>query len=177
VRVPSAQQHAPIDFAEPVLLQRQVLQFGPVDQQAAEVVIKKLLFLDAQTHAPIDLYLQTPGGELKNAMAVQQIMERLQSPVNTYALSECNSAGALLLAAGTGKRRAFRSSVIILHGIQVFGKAPPEFVEMVQDAYTRFWRERSRLPDSWLPLPLVSEHVLSAEEALNYGIVDEVVGK
>jgi ATP-dependent protease ClpP protease subunit len=99
----------------------------------------------------------------------------LQSPVNTYALSECNSGGAMLLAAGTGKRRAFRGAVVLLHGIKTSGKPPPGFIEQIQDAYTHFWRQRARLPASWLPMPPGVLHVLSAEQALKYGLVDEVV--
>ena len=95
--------------------------------------------------------------------------------MNTYGLSECNSGGALLLAAGTGKRRAFHGAVIMVHGLKISGKPPPGFTERIQDAYTRFWRQRSRLPESWLPLPPGTEHILSAEQALEYGIVDEVI--
>ena len=99
----------------------------------------------------------------------------VQSPVNTYALSECNSGGALLLAAGTGKRRAFRGAMVVLHGVKVIGKLPEGALEQIQTAYTDFWRRRTRLPASWLPMPPEVIHVLSAEDALQYGIVDEVI--
>jgi ATP-dependent Clp protease protease subunit len=169
------QADARVDFADPVLNGRKVLQFGPIDQRAAELTIQKLLFLDGKSHDPIDLYLQTPGGELKHAMAIEETIRLLQSPVNTWALSECNSGGAMLLAGGTGKRRAFQGAVVILHGLKVSGKPPPGFTARIQDAYTHFWRQRARLPESWLPLQPGVERVLSAEEALQYGIVDEVV--
>lgn len=83
----------------------------------------------------------------------------------------------MLLAAGTGKRRAFQGAVVILHGLKVSGKPPPELIDRIQDSYTHFWRQRARLPDSWLPMPRGILHVLSAEQALKYGIVDEVVEK
>jgi len=168
---------ARVNFSDPVLINRQILLFGSIDQQAAEHTIQKLLFLDRTQHAPIDLYLQTPGGELKHAIAIEQIMRSLQSRVNTYALSECNSAGALLLAGGTGKRRVFQGAVIVIHGMAAHGKPPPRYKELIQDAYTHFWKTRCRLPDSWLPLPPGVLHVLSAEEALKYGVVDEVVAE
>ena len=166
-----------IDFADPVLIDRKILLFGPIDQQAAERTIQKLLFLDRARHDPIDLYLQTPGGELKHAIAIEQMMRTLQSRVNTYALSECNSAGALLLAGGSGKRRAFQGAVIVIHGMAAHGKPPPRYKDLIQDAYTRFWKTRCRLPDSWLPLPPGVLHVLSAEQALEYGVIDEVIGE
>jgi len=172
-----AQADARVDFSDPVLNRRQILLFGKIDQRAAELTIQKLLFLDGKSHDPIDLYLQTPGDEKQSSLAVEQVIRLLKSPVNTWALSECNSGGALLLAAGTGKRRAFRGAVIIVHGLTFRGNPPPEYTTPIQDDYTQFWRKRSRLPDSWLPLPFGIMHIVSADQALEYGIVDEVVGR
>jgi ATP-dependent Clp protease protease subunit len=166
-----------VDFNDPVLNHRQILLFGPLDQQAAEITIQKLLFLDAKSHDPIDLYLQTPGGQIKHGMAIEEIIRIIKSPVNTYALSECNSGGAMLLAAGTGKRHAFHGAIIILHGLKVSGTPPAGFIDLIQGAYTDFWRKHSKLPEAWLPLPFNIIHVLSAEQALEYGIVDEVVAR
>ena len=53
--------------------------------------------------------------------------------------------------------------------------APAGMVDELQDAYTGFWRKRARLPESWLPLPRGIFHVLSADQALQYGVVDELV--
>jgi ATP-dependent Clp protease protease subunit len=167
-----------VDFTDPVLNSRKILLFGPIDQRAAEVTIQELLFLDGKGHDPIDLFLETPGGEMQYGWAIQQTMSLIHSPVNTYALSECNSAGAVLLAAGTGKRYALHGTLIVIHGMAFHGnKPPPVYVTDFQDSYTDFWRKRARLPQSWLPLPFDSLHFLTAEQALQYGIVDEVVGK
>lgn len=180
MRVPEktiSQAEARVDFSDPVLNRRQILLFGKIDQRAAELTIQKLLYLDGKSHEPIDLYLQTPGDEKQLSLAVEQVIRLLKSPVNTWALSECNSGGAILLAAGTGKRRAFHGTVIMVHGLTFRGNPPPEYTEPIQDWYTQFWRKRARLPDSWLPLPFGIMHILSAEQALKYGIVDEVVGR
>ena len=141
------------------------------------MTIQKLLYLDAQSPLPIDLYLQTPGGEIMHAMAIERTMRLMKAPVNTYALYECNSGGALLLAAGTGKRRAFADAIIVVHGIVFDRKPMRELVERVQDSYSDFWRKRARLPESWLPLPLGSIHILPAKEALDYGLIDEIVSR
>ena len=173
-----SQSDARVNFNDPLLNGRKILLFGPIDQRSAEIVIQKLLFLDSKGHEPIELYLETPGGDMKYAWAVLQTITLIHSPVNTYALSECNSGGAMLLAGGTGKRRAFHGAVIVIHGLKpgVGAEKPPvAFVTDVQDSYTEFWRKCTRLPESWLPLPLDSLHILTAEQALKYGIVDEVV--
>ncbi len=165
-----------VDYKDPVLNQRKILLFGPIDQHAAELTIQKLLFLDGKSHAAIDLFLQTPGGQLKSGMAIEQVIRGIRSPVNTYALSECNSGGAYLLAAGTGKRRAFRGAVIMVHGLSFHGDIPPpDFVKVLAEGYDHFWRKRARLPESWFPISGGTNHFLSAEQALEYGLVDEVV--
>lgn len=166
-----------VDFTDPVLNSRQVFVFGEIDDLVAEQTIQKLLFLDGKSDKPIDLYLQTPGGEFKGAMAIEQTMRLLKSPVNTCAMSECNSGGVVLLAGGTGKRRAFHGSVIVLHGLKSYGRPPRDLMEHVKEAYTEFWRRRTHLPESWLPLPDDKKYYLTAEQALKYGIVDEIVGK
>jgi ATP-dependent Clp protease protease subunit len=171
------QTDARVDFSDPLLARRQILLFGLIDQRTAQETIQKLLYLDAKSHDPIELFLHTPGGEMKHAMAIEQTMRLLRSPVSTYALSECNSGGALLLAAGTGQRRAFRGAVIVVHGLRSHGKPPPELTKLMQDSYAQFWRRRARLPDSWLPLPPGILHFLSAEQALEYGLVDEIIDR
>jgi len=174
------QSDARVDFGDPVLNSRKIFLFGPIDRRAAEVVVQKLQFLDSKGHAPIDMFLETPGGDMKYGWAIQQTMRFIQSPVNTYALSECNSGGAMLLAAGTGRRCAFHDSVIVIHGLKLGSgndKPPVDFVTDVQNNYTEFWRKRAKLPPDWLPLPFDSHRILTAEEALKYGIVDEIINR
>jgi ATP-dependent Clp protease protease subunit len=164
-----------VDYADPVLNSRKILLFGPVDEEAAELTIQKLLYLDEKSHEPIDLLLQTPGGEIKAALAIEQTMRLIQSPVNTCALSECNSAGLILLAGGTGKRQIFQRAVVVVHGLTVHGRAPAEYVNKIQELYTEFWRQHAHLPESWLPLPEGVNHVLSAAQAVRYGLADDIV--
>ena len=166
-----------IDYSDPVLNTRKILLIGDINDRVAEIAIQKLLYLDAKSQEPIDLYLQTPGGLFKAAIAIEQTIRLLKSPVNTYALSECNSGGAILLAAGTGKRRAFPKSIIVLHGIKVTGSPPADFTEKIRDANTDFWRRKARLPAEWLPMPPGTEHILTAEQALENGIIDEVIDR
>ena len=172
---PHSKTPVPVDFADPVLNRRQILVFGDIDEKLAERTIQKLLFLEGKSHESIDLYLMTPGGDLKSALAIEHVMRSIKSPVNTCALSECNSGGALLLASGTGRRKAFRGAIVVVHGMKVRGKPPADMLQQMQDGYARFWRQRARLPEAWLPLPQDVIHVLSAEQALEYHVVDEII--
>jgi ATP-dependent protease ClpP protease subunit len=102
-------------------------------------------------------------------------MELMRSRVNTCALGECNSAGAVLLAAGTGLRQAFPDSIVAIHGMGISRNPPAKYVELTQASYTAFWRRRTRLPGAWLPLPQGGLHFLTAQQALDYGVIDGIV--
>lgn len=170
------EQHR-LDYTDPVLNHRQILLIGEIDEDMAHDTIQKLLYLDNKGQEPIDLFLQTPGGELKSAFAIEQVIKLLRSKVNTYALSECSSGGAFLLAAGTGQRAAFSDALIIVHGMVVKGKPPEKMKNILQDYYTAFWKRRTHLPAGWLPIPPGKLIFLTAQEALKYGLVDKIIEK
>jgi hypothetical protein len=120
----------------------------------------------------------TPGGDLKAAMSIENAMGLIRSRVNTYAFSDCSSGGAMLLAAGTGKRSAFRGAMIVVHGMKIddnLAKEHKDYVDGLQAYYTAFWQQRARLPAQWLPIPLNTLHCLTAEQALEYGLIDTII--
>ncbi len=164
-----------IDLSDPVLNQRRIFVTGNISEASAADTIRQLLHLDVQNQETISLYLMTPGGDLKAVLAVVNTIRMLQSKVDTYALGECNSGGAVLLAAGTGKRFAFPDSTIVIHGMEMARKPPARYVELTQEAYTAFWRQHARLPEDWLPLPFGELFFLTAREALDYGVVDQII--
>lgn len=171
----ATESRAALDLSDAVLNQRRVFVAGGITEENAAETIRQLMFLDAQTNQANTLYLMTPGGDLKAAFAVVHAMRLLQSPVNTCAIGECNSAGVVLLTAGTGERTAFPDSTLVLHGMQLKNKPPTKYVQSTQDAYTGFWRAHARLPESWLPIPFGKVFVVTASEALEYGMIDRVL--
>jgi ATP-dependent Clp protease protease subunit len=173
----ASQSEVRVDLSDPVLNERKIFLFGRIDQRAAEATIHKLFYLDGKSHDPIDLYIESPGDTAQESLKIEHVVRILKSSVNTWTLTGCNSGGALLLASGTGKRRTFRGAVIMLHGLTWHGNPPPEYSKPIQDDYMQLWRKRARLPDAWLPFPFGVIHILSAEQALEYGIVDEVIDR
>lgn len=171
----AARKPVTVDYSDRVLNQRRIFVFGSITETVAEEVIRKLYYLDGVNSEPITLYLLTPGGELKASFAIVEVMQTLRSRVNTVGMAECNSGGAVLLAAGTGERTAYRGSIIVVHGMKVHGSPPPDFVRAVQATYTDFWKRHARLPAGWLPLVPDKTYVLAAAQALEYGLVDRVV--
>jgi ATP-dependent protease ClpP protease subunit len=173
----ASQAEMRVDFGDPILNRRQIFLFGRMDQWVAEATIQKLFYLDGKSHDSIDLYIQSAGDTAQESLAIEHVIRLLKSPVNTWTLTGCNSGGALLLASGTGKRRTFRGAVIMLHGLTWHGNPPPEYTKPIQDDYMQLWRKRARLPDAWFPFPFGVIHILSAEQALECGIVDEIIDR
>jgi ATP-dependent Clp protease protease subunit len=180
IRIQPKADHSPhlrTELDDPVLQQRRVFLVGHINNLSAAEVIRQLLHLDALSQQTIRLDLMTPGGELASVLAIVHTLQSLRSRVDTCALGECSSGGAMLLAAGTGERTAFRDSIIVIHGIATDGKPPARYRELTQDGYTRFWRQHARLPEAWLPIPQDKLFFLNAEEALDYGIIDRIVDR
>ena len=173
----AAQYDARVDFTDPVLNQRKIFIFGRIDSHTSEQTVQKLFYLDGKSHEPIDVYIQSAGDTKQESLVIERAFSTIKSPVNTWTFTGCNSGGAILLASGTGKRRAFRGAVIILHGLTWNGNPPTEFTKPIQDDYMQLWRKRARLPEAWFPFPYGVSHILSAQQALDYGIVDEVIDR
>lgn len=170
-----------IDYNDPLLKQRTIFLTQDLDDKQVHEAMCKLKYLDQQAPGEqIDLFINTNGGDSGDALA--NFMRTLKSRVNTYALDYCASAGAVVLAAGTGKRSAFRTSRILIHieYPEVQETEDPDFTEHDVTKYVTelFWREHSSLPtnmyygvtgEKWLSL--------NAEQALKYGVVDEIVDR
>ena len=168
-----------IDFKDPVLNQRKIFIASDLDDKTAEEVMLKLSYLDGlSSTTPIHLYIQTSGGRGGDVLAA--FIQTISSPVNTYALDWCQSAGVIVLASGTGRRYAMSNARINLH---IIGEdydaaySDPQYVYGKQYYYTgrQFWQSVSNLPES---IYAASEDIFfyfNAEQALKYGIIDEIL--
>ena len=163
------------DPADPLLSNREILITYQINEITVKELVYKLYYLDANGSRPINLYLMTTGGWLDAAFAIIDAMHSIKAPVNTIAIGGCSSAGAMILAAGTGKRRAFSNTVIMVHS--TLGKSKKPFSSDVADRerVVRFWQSAARLPKEWFPFIREKEYFLSAAQAFEYGIIDEVI--
>jgi ATP-dependent Clp protease protease subunit len=139
-------------------------------------VAARLLYLNAvDPHRPIDLYLSTQGGWIDSAFTIIDAMELIHAPVNTWAIGGCYSAGALILAAGTGRRYATANAVLMIHAsLDEDSKRPYSYERLALERYERVWRQRADLPDDWFPMVGGEEYYLSPQEALQFHLVDEI---
>lgn len=156
---------------------------GPVNDHMSTIVQAQLMFLDSTDKSDITMHIDSPGGSVKSGLSMVDVMEYISCDIRTVNTGMAASMGSVLLGAGTkGKRSSLRFSQTMLH--QSSGGA----VGNIQDAEIsmREWRKVNKilfdLLGSYCNKP--SEQVmqdasrdlwLSSQEALEYGIIDEIV--
>jgi ATP-dependent Clp protease protease subunit len=150
----------------------------------ANLIIAQLLFLEADNPGrDIHLYINSPGGAVSSGFAIYDTMQYLKSPVNTICMGLAASMGAFLLASGAaGKRSALPNSRIMIHqpsgGAQ--GTASDNEIQAREVLYTRAKMNELMAKHTGRQLEQVERDVdrdrfMSAEEAKQYGIIDNVV--
>jgi ATP-dependent Clp protease protease subunit len=101
-------------------------------------------------------------------------MRLITAPVNTWALGGCYSAGAIVLAGGTGTRSATPNSLLMVHANVEESAEDFSSGQLGVERENRFWLEHAKLPSKWFPLTSDTSYYLSPEQALEYGLIDSV---
>jgi ATP-dependent Clp protease protease subunit len=172
------------DIYSLLLKERIVLLGTPISDQIANLVVAQLLYLAREDPTkPIRLYINCPGGQVYAGMAIYDTMQQIECPVSTVALGFTASFGTVLLTAGTeGMRYALPNSTIHMH--QPLGGAQGQASDIAIQA-NEILRLRKSLNDilshhTGQPIEKIEEDTdrdifLTAEEAKEYGLVDEVL--
>lgn len=172
------------DIYSRLLIDRIVFLGYPVDDQIANLIIAQLLFLQmADPKKDIHFYINSPGGSVTAGLAIYDTMQFLTCDVNTYCIGQAASMGAVLLCAGTkGKRFVLPNANIMIH--QVLGGAEGQASD-VEIRVRYMLRLKQRLNSiiskhTGKPIDQVEkdcdrDNFMTADEAKNYGLVDEVV--
>src|SRR5918993_5854094 len=167
------------------LLKDRIIFIGtPIDDQVANIVIAQLLFLQMQDpKKDINIYINSPGGSVTAGLAIYDTMQFLTCDVNTYCIGMAASMGAVLLCAGTkGKRYALPNSNIMIH--QVLGGAEGqaadvertvEFLYKLNRRVKRIIAHHTGQPEDKVSRDCDRDYFMTAQEAKDYGLVDEVV--
>jgi len=168
-----------------LLLQNRIIFLGtPITDQVANVTVAQLLFLDREDpEKDIQLYINSPGGQIYAGMAIYDTMQLIRAPVSTIAVGVTASFGTLLLAAGTrGKRYALPHATIHMH--QPLGGAQGQATEIEIQAreILRLREELNRILSfhTGQPVERIAEDTerdryMTAEQAKEYGLIDEVL--
>ncbi len=169
------------------LLKDNIVFIGvPIDDKVANIVIAQLLFLEAQDHErDIYLYINSPGGYVASGLAIYDTMQYIRSDVHTICMGQAASMAAVLLCAGTkGKRSALPHSRVMIHQPMGGSEGQASDIEIYAKEIIHM---RSQLVDiiathTGQPVEQVLKDsdrnfFMSAEHALEYGVIDEVISR
>ncbi len=174
------------DIFSRLLMDRIVFLGAPINDDVSNIIIAQLLFLEADNpDRDIFLYINSPGGVISSGMAIYDTMQFLNAPVNTICMGMAASMGSFLLCAGTpGKRSALPNSRIMMH--QPSGGAQGTAAD-VEIAAREILYHRTRLNSLYadhtgkeladIERDMDRDRFMSAEEAMNYGLIDNVIQK
>jgi ATP-dependent Clp protease protease subunit len=172
------------DIYSRLLKDRIVFVGGPIDDSVANVVVAQLLFLEAEDpDKDINLYINSPGGVVTAGLAIYDTMQYIRPDVSTICIGQAASMGSLLLAAGApGKRYALPLARIMIHqplggaqgqstDIQIQAKEILRLREIGNDILVKHTgQDREKIIQD-----TERDNFMTAQEAKEYGIIDEVI--
>ena len=167
------------------LLKERIIFLGEeVNETTASLVVAQLLFLEAEDpDKDIHLYINSPGGSVTAGMAIYDTMNYIKCDVSTICIGMAASMGAFLLSAGTkGKRLALPNSEIMIHqplgGIEGQAteiKIAAEHILKIKEKINVMLSDNTGKPLKIVENDTDRDYYLSAKEALDYGLVDEIL--
>ena len=174
------------DIYSLLLKERIIMLFTPISDQVANVIIAQLLYLEREDpDKDISMYIQSPGGVISAGLAIYDTMQLIRSDVSTICVGMAASMGTLLLCSGAkGKRYALPNATIHMH--QAMGGAQGQASD-IAIAAREIARQQDIIKDiivkhTGQPLDKVThdtdrDFYLNPEQAVEYGIVDEILNK
>lgn len=162
---------------------RNIYLFGRLEDKVALPVIKKLLKLDKLDSAsPINLYINSPGGNGYNADCIIAVMQQITAPVNTICLGHALSGACEVLASGTGTRSAYEFATLMFH--QTLWDAEGDITNLeIQALQGRRFREAqievlhrcTGQDKDRLRKDIERDYYVTAKDALQYGLIDQLI--
>ncbi|MDO4799526.1 MAG: ATP-dependent Clp endopeptidase proteolytic subunit ClpP [Bacillota bacterium] len=173
------------DIYSRLLKDRIIFISGEIEDQMANLIVAQLLFLEAENpDKDINVYINSPGGSITAGMAIFDTMQHIKPKVSTICVGMAASMGAFLLAAGEkGKRYALPNAEVMIH--QPLGgtkgqasdiKIQAERILQMRDKLNKILAERTGQPLERIEKDTDRDYFMSAEEALQYGLIDQIFG-
>jgi len=184
-RLPGSSYEQWIDIYQRLSLERIIFLSREVDDNIANAIVASMLYLDSEDPTkPIRLYINSPGGSVTAGMAIYDTMQHIKSEVVTICVGLAASMGAFLLTAGAkGKRVALPHARIMIH--QPLGGTGRQQASDIEIEARQILRVRSELNTlmaqhtgksvEQIQKDTDRDYFLSAEEAMNYGLIDRVI--
>ncbi len=171
------------DLYSRLLKDRIIILSGEIDDIRANIIVAELLYLDSLSNDDISIYINSPGGSVTAGMAIYDTMNFIKSDVKTICVGMCASMAALLLSSGTKKKRfCLPNSEVMIH--QPLGGAEGQATE-IKIAAEHILKIKEKINvmlanNTGKDIKIVEkdtdrDYFLSAKEALEYGLVDEIL--
>lgn len=177
-----------MDLISRMMKDRIIFLNGEVNDMSANLLVSQLIFLEADSpNQPITMYINSPGGSVTAGLAIKNTMHYVKSPVWTVGMGMCASMGAFLLASGEpGHRSVLPDTTVMIH--QVLGgaegqvtdmKLRVEFAESLKIKLNKYLSQYTQGKVDYDTMVALCErdNFLTAEKALELGLIDEIVEK
>ena len=174
------------DIYSRLLKERVIFMVGPVEDHMANLIVAQLLFLESENpDKDIHFYINSPGGSVTAGMSIYDTMQFIKPDVSTMCIGQAASMGAFLLAGGTkGKRYALPNSRVMIHqpsgGYQ--GQASDIHIHAqeilkIREKLNKIMAEHTGQSIEKISKDTERDNFMDAEDALSYGLIDEVLSK
>ena len=172
------------DIFSRLLKDRIIFLGGEVSDDSANLIVAQMLFLEMEDpDADIMLYINSPGGSVSAGFAIYDTMRYIKCDVSTICVGLAASMGAFLLAAGTkGKRKALPNAEIMIHQVSSGTRGQATDIQIHAEQILKLKRKLNDelAKNTGKPIDVIDRDVerdyyLGAEEALEYGIIDEII--
>jgi len=170
------------------LLKENIIFIGsPIDDNVANLVIAQMLFLAAEDpEKDISLYINSPGGVTTSGLAILDTMNLVEPDIMTYCIGQAASMAAVLLAAGTkGKRYSLPYARVLIHQPHASGLGgqaadidiQARDILRTRELINRIMTEATGQPLEKIEHDMDRDYIMDARQAVDYGIIDRVIGK
>jgi ATP-dependent Clp protease, protease subunit len=168
--------------------QRKIFFWGPVEEKSSRELVSKLFLLESlKPGEEIKLYINSPGGVVSDGMVIYDTMQMISSPVSTICMGMCASMGAILLSGGAkGKRYIFPSAEVMIHqpslggyiqGVSADLEIHAEQIRKTKELGAKILAENCGKSMETIMKDFDRDYWMNASEAIEYGIVDQLLTK
>ncbi len=172
------------DIYSRLLRDRIIFIDGEITDTSANLIVAQILFLESENpDKDISIYINSPGGSVTAGLAIYDTMQYVKCPVQTICMGQAASMGAFLLAGGTkGKRYALPSSRVMIHqpwggveGQESDISIQAKEIGRLKDLTVKYFAEHTGKPEDQVRSDMERDFYMTAQDALAYGIVDNVM--
>ena len=180
----SARGERAYDIFSRLLRERIIFIGSPITEEVSNIIVAQLLFLESENpDKDINVYINSPGGEVSAGLAIYDTMEFIRPDVSTICVGLAASRAAVLLASGTkGKRFALPNSRIMIHqGSAAFEGAPTDVgihareILRIREVVNSLLSKHTSQPIEKIRQDTDRDFFMAPEDAKSYGIIDEVI--